>query len=262
MTPAGAGYEGNAIVESALKGKRVLVTGGSRGIGRGTVLAMARAGADVVTCYRRPGAAVDGLRYLLDGQPGGHRLVRADVSRYEDVRRLLDECRRHLGGLDVVVNNAGAYAPKPYPDLERAEWTATVDGNLTAAHLVTQGALPLLSEGSSVINIGSTVTFIGMSGGVHYTSVKAALVGFTRSLARELGPSGVRVNVISPGRIETEALDELPPGVAAQQRAMFASFSALRRLGTVDEVANVAVFLASDAAAYITGQNIHVDGCV
>ena len=249
-------------MDQALKGKRVLVTGGTRGIGRGTVLAMARAGADVVTCFRQPAGPVDSLRELLSGTAGDHRLVRADVTRDDDVAGLLDECRSAFGGLDVIVNNVGAFAPKPYAEIGRAEWSATVDGNLTAAHVVIQGALPLLFGGAAVINVGSTVTFIGMDGGVHYTAAKAALVGFTRSLARELGPAGIRVNVISPGRIDTEALDDLPPEVAARQRAMFASFNALGRLGTVAEVADVAVFLASDAASYITGQNIHVDGCV
>jgi NAD(P)-dependent dehydrogenase (short-subunit alcohol dehydrogenase family) len=249
-------------VELTLEDKRVLVTGGSKGIGRGAVLAMARAGATVVTCYRTPGPAVDGLRDLLGQTSGAHRVVEADVSRPDDVDRLLELCRTELGGLDVVVNNAGTFAPTPYAQLGRSEWTATVDGNLTATHLVTQGALPQLTAGSSIVNIGSTVTFLGMSGGVHYTAVKAALVGMTRSLARELGPAGIRVNVISPGRIDTEAMDALPPEVAARQREMFSSFTALRRLGSVEEIANVVLFLASDAAGYVTGQNIYVDGCV
>ncbi|MGR6316956.1 SDR family oxidoreductase [Micromonospora soli] len=245
-----------------LDGRRVLVTGGTRGVGRAVVLTMARAGASVVSCYRQPGAAVDSLRAELGATSGDHGVVRADVRHDEDVRDLIDECRARLGGLDVVVNNVGAFAPKPYAELSRAEWNATVDGNLTSAHLVTQAALPLLSAGSSVINVGSTVTSIGMSGGAHYTAAKAALVGFTRSLARELGPAGIRVNVISPGRIDTEAMDELPPELAARQRALFASFNALGRLGGTAEVASVALFLASPAAGYVTGQNIHVDGCV
>jgi NAD(P)-dependent dehydrogenase (short-subunit alcohol dehydrogenase family) len=249
-------------VDFGLKGKRFLVTGGSRGIGRGIVLAAARAGANVVTCYRRHGEFVTGLERELADTAGEHHVLAADATDPADVEGLVAECDARLGGLDVVVNNAGAFAPKPYAELTAADWTSTVDGNLTAAHLVTQQALPLLGAGSSVLNIGSTVTFIGMDGGVHYTAVKAALVGMTRSLARELGPKGIRANVVSPGRIETEAMDDLPPEVAARQRQVFASFAALGRLGTVEEVANVVLFLASDLATYITGQNIHVDGCV
>ncbi|WP_374955422.1 SDR family NAD(P)-dependent oxidoreductase [Streptomyces sp. Ru72] len=245
-----------------LEGRRLLVTGGTRGIGRGIVLAAARAGANVVTCYRTPGPAVASLEQELARTPGKHQVVRADAADAADVGRLLAECDASLGGLDAVVNNAGTFRPKPYADLDDAEWAATLQGNLTAAHLVTRRALPLLSAGSSVINIGTTVAFLGMAGGVHYTAVKAALVGMTRSLARELGPQGIRVNTVSPGRIATEALDELPEEDAERERRVFSSFTALGRLGTVDDIADTVLFLISDHAAYITGQNIHVDGCV
>ncbi len=245
-----------------LQGKRLLVTGGTRGIGRGIVLAAARAGADVVTCYRTPGEAVATLEEELAETPGKHQVLRADAADETDVDRLVTACEASLGGLDAVVNNAGTFRPQPYADLTPAEWAATLQGNLTATHLVTRRTLPLLSAGSSVINIGSTVAFIGMAGGVHYTAVKSALVGMTRSLARELGPRGIRVNTVSPGRIATEALDELPAEEAERQRATFASFTALGRLGTVDDIARTVLFLVSDHAGYVTGQNIHVDGCV
>ncbi|WP_280672490.1 SDR family NAD(P)-dependent oxidoreductase [Kitasatospora sp. MAP12-44] len=245
-----------------MAGRRFLVTGGTRGIGRGIVLAAARAGADVVTCYRSPGESVNSLERELAETPGKHRVLQADAADERDVARLLAECEASLGGVDVVVNNAGAFQPKLYPELGSADWAATVQGNLTAAHLVTQRALPLFDGGGSIINLGSTVARIGMVGGVHYTAVKQALVGMTRSLARELGPQGIRVNTVSPGRIATEALDELPAEAAEQQRRLFSSFAALGRLGTVEEVAQVVLFLAGDQAAYITGQNIHVDGCV
>ncbi|MFI5874566.1 SDR family oxidoreductase [Streptomyces sp. NBC_00377] len=238
------------------------MTGGTRGIGRGIVLAAARAGADVVTCYRTPGESVASLEQELARTPGKHQVVRADVADPAEVDRLVAECEASLDGLDAVVNNAGSFLPKPYADLEPDEWDATLRGNLTAAHLVTRRTLPLLGDGSSVVNIGSTVAFLGMAGGVHYTAVKSALVGMTRSLARELGPRGIRVNTVSPGRIATEALDEQPAEAAERERRMFSSFTALGRLGTVDDVAATVLFLVSDRATYITGQNIHVDGCV
>ncbi|MFI5527153.1 SDR family NAD(P)-dependent oxidoreductase [Kitasatospora sp. NPDC051853] len=254
--------EAAARADRQLAGRRFLVTGGTRGIGRGVVLAAARAGADVVTCHRQDGEAVDSLQRELAATPGKHRVLRADAADERDVERLLDECDAGLGGLDVVVNNAGAFRPVPYPELDPAEWAATVQGNLTAAHLVTRRALPLLGPGSSVVNLGSTVARIGMAGGAHYTAVKAGLVGLTRSLARELGPRGIRVNTVSPGRIATEALDELPPEAAEHQRRLFSSFTALGRLGTVEEIARLVLFLGSDRASYITGQDIHADGCV
>ncbi|MFI9100515.1 SDR family NAD(P)-dependent oxidoreductase [Streptomyces fildesensis] len=245
-----------------LQGKRILVTGGSRGIGRGIVLAAARAGAQVITCYRQPGDAVTTLEAELAATGGKHLVLRADATQASDIEEIADACEARFGGLDAVVNNAGTYVPTPYADLDAAQWAATVDGNLTAAHLVIHRSLDLLAPGSSIVNIGSTVAFIGIDGGVHYTAVKAALVGMTRSLARELGPRGIRVNTLSPGRIDTEAMDDLPPQVAAFQRKMFSSFTALGRLGRVEEIAGSVLFLLSDHSTYITGQNIHVDGCV
>ncbi|WTS36917.1 SDR family oxidoreductase (plasmid) [Streptomyces sp. NBC_00111] len=245
-----------------LAGKRILVTGGSRGIGRGVVLAAARAGADVVTCYRRESDHVTSLAKELAPLPGTQHVLRVDASEASGARRLADRAEKLLGGLDAVVNNAGDFAPVPYAELTDAAWATALQSNLTGTHQVTQAVLPLLGAGASIVNLGSTVARIGMAGGVHYTAVKQALVGLTRSLARELGPQGIRVNTVSPGRIATEALDELPPQAAAQQRAVFSKFAALGRLGTPQEIADVVLFLISDQASYITGQNIHVDGCV
>ncbi|WP_030949693.1 SDR family NAD(P)-dependent oxidoreductase [Streptomyces sp. NRRL S-646] len=245
-----------------LTGKRILVTGGTRGIGRGIVLAAARAGADVLTCYRQDNDHVTTLGKELAALPGTGHLVRADASDAAGARLLADRARNLFGSLDAVVNNAGDFTPAPYTDLTDAAWAAAVQSNLTGTHQVTQATLPLLAAGASIINLGSTVARIGMAGGAHYTAVKQALVGLTRSLARELGPRNIRVNTISPGRIDTEALDALPPEAAAQQRAIFSKFAAAGRLGTPQEIAHVVLFLISDQASYITGQNIHVDGCV
>ncbi len=245
-----------------LAGKRIVVTGGSRGIGRGIVLAAARAGADVVTCYREENDHTASLAKELAPLPGSQHLLRADVSEAAGARLLADRARELLGGLDAVVNNAGDFAPQPYAELTDAAWATALQSNLTSTHQVIQAALPLLGAGGSIVNLGSTVARIGMAGGVHYTAVKQALVGLTRSLARELGPRGIRVNTLSPGRIATEALDALPPEEAARQRAVFSKFAALGRLGTPQEIADVVLFLISDQSSYITGQNIHVDGCV
>ncbi len=245
-----------------LADKRILVTGGSRGIGRAIVLAAARAGADVVTCYRRENDYVTSLTKELTPLPGTQHVLRADASEASGARLLAERAEKLLGGLDAVVNNVGDFAPTPYAELTDAAWATALQSNLTGAHQVIQAVLPLLGKDASIVNLGSTVARIGMTGGAHYTAVKQALVGLTRSLARELGPRGIRVNTLSPGRIATEALDELPPQVAAQQRATFSQFAALGRLGTPQEIAGVVLFLISDQASYITGQNIHVDGCV
>nr|WP_251070850.1 SDR family oxidoreductase [Streptomyces sp. ISL-96] len=239
-----------------------MVTGGSRGIGRGIVLAAARSGADVVTCYRQENDYVTSLGKELASLPGTQHVLQADASEASGARLLAQQAQKLLGGLDAVINNAGDFTPTPYPELTDAAWATALQSNLTGPHQVTQAMLPLLGKGASIVNIGSTVARIGMASGAHYTAVKQALVGLTRSLARELGPQGIRVNTVSPGRIATEALDELPPEAAAQQRAVFSKFTALGRLGAPQEIADVVLFLISDQASYITGQNIHVDGCV
>ncbi|MFF0248928.1 SDR family NAD(P)-dependent oxidoreductase [Streptosporangium sandarakinum] len=238
----------------SLAGKKALVTGGTRGIGRGVVLALARAGADVLTCYRNESEHVGTLERELKAIGGDHHVVRADVGSPEEIDRLIDECRTRLGRLDVVVNNAGVISHVPFADLPVEEWHRVVDTNLTAAYLVTQKALPLFGESASVVNVGSRVATVGIPLRAHYTAAKAGLAGLCRSLAKELGPRGVRVNVVAPGVIATEA--ELSPEVLARYRQM----TAVRRLGRTEEIANTVLFLASDLAGYITGETVNVDG--
>ncbi|GAA3428005.1 SDR family NAD(P)-dependent oxidoreductase [Streptosporangium sandarakinum] len=238
----------------SLAGKKALVTGGTRGIGRGVVLALARAGADVLTCYRNESEHVGTLERELKAIGGDHHVVRADVGSPEEIDRLIDECRTRLGRLDVVVNNAGVISHVPFADLPLEEWHRVVDTNLTAAYLVTQKALPLFGESASVVNVGSRVATVGIPLRAHYTAAKAGLAGLCRSLAKELGPRGVRVNVVAPGVIATEA--ELSPEVLARYRQM----TAVRRLGRTEEIANTVLFLASDLAGYITGETVNVDG--
>lgn len=237
-----------------LDGKKVLVTGGSRGIGRAIVLALAGAGADVMTCYRTEGEAVDSLARELKNTGGEHHLVRADVSDEADLTRLVDEVRQRYGRLDALVNNAGVISHIPFADLPVQEWRRVLDNNLTAPFEVTQKVLPLLPEGASVINIGSRVATVGIPLRAHYTSAKAGLIGLTRSLAKELGGRGIRVNVVAPGPIETEE------PVSAEVRQRYQQLIALRRLGRPEEIANAVLFLASDLATFISGETINVDG--
>jgi 3-oxoacyl-[acyl-carrier protein] reductase len=168
----------------------------------------------------------------------------------------VDECRTRLGTLDTVVNNAGVISFVPADKLPLDEWQRMIANNLTAAFLVSQRALPLLGEGSSVINIGSAAAFLGMPLRAHYTAAKAGLVGLTRSMVKELGPRGIRVNVVSPGPVETDDDEEKYEAL----RTHYAPVVPLRRLGSVDDVAGVVLFLASDLSRYVTGANIPVDG--
>jgi len=237
-----------------LSGKKALVTGGTRGIGREITRALARSGADVLTCYRRDEEHASSLVRELKAIPGDHHVVQADLAQENDIVSLIDECRTRLGTLDIIVNCAGAISHRPFSELKTEEWRRVLDTNLTAACLVIQNALPLLSGNASIINIGSRVATVGIPLRAHYTAAKAGLIGLTRSLCKELGPAGIRVNVIAPGVIATEA--ELPPEVVKRYEGM----TALHRLGKPADVAAVAVFLASDASGYVTGATIDVDG--
>ncbi len=246
MTPAAGGI--------SLTGKKVLVTGGARGIGGAITLAMAEAGADVLACYQQGGPHVAELERRLADTPGKHHLMRADVTSSSDIAALMLQCRERFDALDVVVNNAGVISHVPFAELTIEEWHRIVDTNLTSVFAVVQAALPLLSTNSSVISIGSGSALVGLSLRAHYTATKSGLLGLSRSIARELGPKGVRANVISPGVIQTEK--KLDQAIIDRYEGM----TAVGRLGQPDEIANVAVFLASDLSSYITGANIDATG--
>lgn len=237
-----------------LSGRKALVTGGVRGIGREITLALARAGADVLTCYRTEGEHIDQLARELKETAGEHHLVRADVSDPAEVKALIQECRARYGELGVVVNNAGVISHTPFEELALEDWSRILNTNLTGAFLVAQQALGLMSPGGSIINVGSRAATVGIPLRAHYTAAKAGMIGLTRSMCKELGPRGIRVNLVAPGVIATEA------ELSAEVRARYEGMTALRRLGTPADVAAVVCFLASDLAAYVTGETIHVDG--
>jgi 3-oxoacyl-[acyl-carrier protein] reductase len=237
-----------------LAGRKALVTGGSRGIGREIVRCLAAAGMDVVACYRQGGDAVETLARELKETGGEHHLVAADVTSEADVTRLIDECRLRCGQLDVLVNNAGAISHVPFAELTLPEWHRILDADLTSAFLVTQRALPVLAPGASVINVGSRVATVGLAQRAHYTAAKAGLIGLTRSLAKEYGRIGLRFNLVAPGPVQTEA--PTPPEIVQRYQAMIP----LGRLGNGTEIANVVAFLASPRSGFVTGEIVHVDG--
>jgi 3-oxoacyl-[acyl-carrier protein] reductase len=204
----------------------------------------------------RSGEHLDRLARELKEIPGDHHVVQADVGDADSVTALIEECRTRFNRLDVVVNNAGVISHVPFERLAPAEWHRVLDTNLTGAYLVAQGALPLLDQGSSIVNIGSKVATVGIPLRAHYTAAKAGMIGLTRSLCKELGPRGIRVNMVAPGVIATET--ELPDEV----RERYEGMTALRRLGSTADIAAVVCFLASDLAGYITGETINVDGGV
>jgi 3-oxoacyl-[acyl-carrier protein] reductase len=243
-------------VDLGLKGKHALVTGGSRGIGRAIVLGLAQNGVSVVACYNRPSEAVDSLAEELGSFDNGSYVAQADVSDEPAVQKLVSEARERLGDIHVLVNNAGVVSHKTLEDLDLAEWRRVLDTNLTSMFLVTHYVAPAIPEGGSVINVTSAVAMRGMVGRTHYTASKTGIIGFTRSLCKELGPRGIRANAIAPGIIETDQAAGLTP----EGRERYAKLAALDRLGQSEDISDVVLFLASDLSRFVSGQTINVDG--
>jgi len=240
-----------------IDGKNALVTGGTRGIGRAIVTALAESGANVTTCYRS-GAEADDLRDVLKGLgTGRHQVVQADVTSTEEVAALADRCRENGGGLDIVVNNVGIDQAGPIERTSLEDWARVRDTNLRSMFTVTQGMLPLLSRGSSVINMGGAAAMRGVPMRAAYSAAKAAVIGLTRSMAKELGPDGIRVNVVTPGVVEDGPGDGGMPEPVRQQ---ILAMTPLRRFATSADVAGVVLFLASDLSRYLTGATLQVDG--
>jgi NAD(P)-dependent dehydrogenase (short-subunit alcohol dehydrogenase family) len=243
-------------MDLALGGKRALVTGGGRGIGRAIAVALAGQGVSVAVCYARDVAAGEELQEELAQFGNGSYTTQADVADEQSVAALVDGARERLGGLDVLVNNAGVVSHRTLEDLDREEWQRVMDTNLTGMYMVTRAALPLMKPGASIINISSAVAMVGMAARAHYTASKAGALGLTRSLCKELGPRDIRVNAIAPGIIRTDQVSHLTDA----QKERFAAYAALNRLGEPADVGDVALFLASDLSRFVSGVTINVDG--
>lgn len=235
-----------------------LVTGGTRGIGRTMVLHLARAGARVATCYRQDEEAAASLVEELKQIGGEHHVTQADMGVAADIDRLAGEVADRFGQVDGIVSNAGQITHIPIEELSLEEWNRIVTANLTGPFLLVQRFLPLLPSGASIVLVGSKVAQVGLPGATAYTASKAGLTGLARSLCKELGPRGIRVNVLAPGVIETEATAQMEAG----KRQRYEGMSALKRLGDAEEIAGTALFLLSDLAGFITGETLNVDGGV
>lgn len=242
-------------MDQGLAGKRVLLTGGTRGIGRATALAFAAAGATVVTCGRAAGTDAESLTAELGA---AHKVATADLTDREEVAHLVKTAHEHLGAIDVLVNNVGVDGAVMFDDLDEDEWHRVLEHNVTVTYRVSRAALPVLTEGGSIVNIGSSVALRGRVAGVHYTASKAALIGFTRALCKEVGPRGIRVNSVAPGLTETEPGAGLPP--AAVERIV--GMTALGRICQPEDVAGAVLFLAGETSRYISGATLNVDGGV
>jgi len=244
-------------MNSTLEGKIALVTGASRGIGRATAVRLAREGAVVTVNYASRADEARNLVNEIEAAGGKALTIRADVGSVPDVTRLFDETLAHFGRLDILVNNAGIMFNKPVAAVTEAEFDRIFAVNVKGTFFACQQAATRLADGGRIINFSSSTTVRMMPDYGAYVATKGAVEQLSRSLAGELGPRHITVNVISPGPTETELFKE---GKTAEEIRRSAQASAFGRLGQPMEIADVVAFLASDAAGWITGQNIRVNG--
>jgi 3-oxoacyl-[acyl-carrier protein] reductase len=233
----------------SLEGRTALVTGGSRGIGRAIATELADAGAKVVIGYRSGGDEAEEVAGEI-----GARAVQADVSNAEDAKRLVDEA----GDVEILVNNAGVTRDGLLARMSDDDWQTVLDTNLggtfNTCRAVSRGMMK--RRAGAIVNVSSIVGLHGNPGQTNYSASKAGIIGFTKALARELGSRGVRANVVAPGYISTRLTNELPEEL---KDAMLAN-TPLGRFGDPEDVAGAVRFLCSDAAAFVTGEVLLVDG--
>jgi NAD(P)-dependent dehydrogenase (short-subunit alcohol dehydrogenase family) len=244
-----------------LDGKVALITGGSRGIGLGIAEEMARAGARGIVLAARKAEALEAARASVEDAGARCLAVPADVTSEADVEALVGQAVGEFGGIDLLVNNAGGSSYKARLEGLRADgWRRTIELNLVSAYLVSRAVLGTWAEpavGRSIVNMGSTSSLRGWAQLSHYSAAKHGLVGLTRTLAREVAPAGIRVNLVCPHLVETPLTAAYQSGDAYEETV---AEIPMGRWGTVEEVARVVRFVASDAASYMTGAVIPVDG--
>jgi 3-oxoacyl-[acyl-carrier protein] reductase len=244
-------------VTAPLTGRVAVITGGSRGIGAATAGALAERGAAVVVSGR-DGDRLQAVVKDLEGRGVSALGVVADVARREDADRLVDATKERFGRIDVLVNNAGMIRDGLLVRMRDEDWDRVIEVNLRGAFLLTRAAAKVMMRQKSgrIINVTSAAGAMGNAGQANYSAAKAGLIGLTKASARELAHWSILVNAVAPGLIDTDMAAAVP---ADAREALLAQVP-LKRIGTVQDVAEVIAFLAGDGAAYITGQVVHVNG--
>jgi len=245
----------------SLSGKKALVTGASRGIGRGIALFLAKQGADVAVNYRSNNEEAEKVVSEIKAQGRDSFAVQADVSNKESVTKMFEEIKNKWGKLDILVNNAGIVQFAPFEELTEEQWDAVLDTNLKGQFLCSQQAVKLMGSGSKIINIASIASGgvgVGFSRTSHYTASKGGVVALTENMALDLAKKGINVCAIAPGVIETDMTKDMLSDEKAKAGIM--ARIPKGRLGKPEDIGAAVAFLASDEADYITGTVIYVDG--
>ncbi len=256
MTVAG-GHQAEVGIKD-LRGKNVIITGASRGIGRAIAIEAAARGANVAFNYLKSEQQAREVRDRIEAL-GVHSLAfQVDVSDLKRVREMVNAVKKDFGAIDGLVNNAGLTRDKLLMAMSEEDWAEVLRTNLTGAFNFARAAIFMMMKArrGAIVNITSVSGIAGMAGQVNYSAAKAGLIGMTKAMAKEVGRMGVRVNALALGFIETDMTASMP----AENRTAALNLIPLGRFGTVQDVAPTAVFLLSDAAAYITGAVIQVDG--
>ena len=236
--------------------KVALITGASRGIGKAIAIELARNNVNIVINYnsneKEALQVVNEVKKLgVDGLA-----IKANVSSFEDCAAMIEVIKKRFGYLNIVVNNAGAISDKTLKNMTKDQWDFVINTNLNGTYNITKNALSLIKDGGRIINISSLVALVGNFGQANYAASKAGIIGFTKSLAKELGKQKITVNAIAPGFIETDMTKDM----AFIRKKIIVAMVPLGKLGHPEDVANLVAFLASDKASYITGEVIGVDG--
>ena len=238
--------------------KVVLVTGGSRGIGKEVAEVYADNGYDVVINYVSDKTDVEGLKKEFEEKGVKCLLVKGDVSKADDVQNMVEEAIKEFGKIDVLVNNAGITRDTLLMRMSEEDFDKVIEINLKGTYLVTKAVTKYMMKKrqGSIINLASVVGVVGNAGQCNYSASKAGIIGFTKSVAKELASRNIRANVVAPGFIATDMTSVLSDSVKENINAQIP----LKRMGTAKEVAEVIYFLGSDKSSYVTGQVINIDG--
>jgi len=244
-----------------LNDKVALVTGASSGIGRAAAVALAASGAQVAINFHRNEAGAEATRAEITGRGGKAITFQADVTRTGDVESLVKQIRNELGAIDILVNNAGSLVERlKILELTEERWDEVIDLNLKSAFLCSKAVAASMIERrtGAIVNVSSIAGRTGGAlGSIHYSAAKGGLITFTKGLAKELAPFGIRVNAISPGVIDTPYHEQFS---SPEMMKTYAGQIPMGRVGTPAEVGNVVCFLASDAASYLVGETIEING--